>query len=452
MGQFIKITPFGRTLVDNANAADARADLELGSAATQNSSAFDPSGSAAAALATALAASQPLDSDLTAIAALSTTAFGRALLTLLDAAAGRTALGLGTLATQNGTFSGTSSGTNTGDQDLSGYATTAAVAVGYQPLDGDLTALAALSGTNTIYYRSAANTWTAVTIGSGLSFTSGTLATTGGSGVALGDSPTWTGSHTWSKNSVASTPTGQFTGTWFSGGTSTTTKPHVLIESSGVTSNNWSTSGTGLGVNAPSGFVGNLADFQVDGVSKVRVKSDGTIHVANSGGLACDNGSGIVLSPVGGHGGILGCHINSTLFGIFTNYGTTTTAIDYSGHITSVLVNDGVGHTINGSASQTAPLIRLGGESSTTSGRAQAEVDTAWNDSTDATRSADLILRSYYTTTAREGIRIRGGSSNVQLGFYGITPVSRQTLATGSGATVDDVITALQNLGLVKQS
>ena len=42
---------------------------------------------------------QPLDSDLTAIAALSTTSFGRALLELADAAAGRTALGLGSLAT-----------------------------------------------------------------------------------------------------------------------------------------------------------------------------------------------------------------------------------------------------------------------------------------------------------------------------------------------------------------
>jgi hypothetical protein len=38
---------------------------------------------------------QPLDSDLTAIAALSTTSFGRALLTLASAAAGRSALGLG---------------------------------------------------------------------------------------------------------------------------------------------------------------------------------------------------------------------------------------------------------------------------------------------------------------------------------------------------------------------
>lgn len=41
-----------------------------------------------------------------------------------DKAAARTALDLGTLATQSGTFSGTSSGTNTGDQDLSGLVAT----------------------------------------------------------------------------------------------------------------------------------------------------------------------------------------------------------------------------------------------------------------------------------------------------------------------------------------
>ncbi len=41
---------------------------------------------------------------------------------LVSASSARTNLGLGTLATQSGTFSGTSSGTNTGDQDLSGLA------------------------------------------------------------------------------------------------------------------------------------------------------------------------------------------------------------------------------------------------------------------------------------------------------------------------------------------
>jgi hypothetical protein len=61
--------------------------------------------------------------------------------------------------------------------------------IGAQPADADLTAIAALTGTNTIYYRSAANTWAAVTIGTGLTFTSGTLAASGGAGVATVSEP-----------------------------------------------------------------------------------------------------------------------------------------------------------------------------------------------------------------------------------------------------------------------
>jgi hypothetical protein len=38
------------------------------------------------------------------------------------------------------------------------------------------------------------------------------------------------------------------------------------------------------------------------------------------------------------------------------------------------------------------------------------------------------------------------------MGFFGVTPIARPLLATGASATVDNVITVLQNLGLVRQS
>lgn len=55
-------------------------------------------------------------------------------------------------------------------------------------LADDLAALESLTGTNTIYYRSGASAWSPVTIGTGLTFTSGTLSATGGGGTPGGAS------------------------------------------------------------------------------------------------------------------------------------------------------------------------------------------------------------------------------------------------------------------------
>lgn len=90
------------------------------------------------------------------------------------------------------------------------------------------------------------------------------------------------GQHVNSLNGSASTPPFKLTGTWFASGDATTTKPHLLIEPTGATSTNWSTVGTGLGINAPSGFTGNLLDLQNNGATAFRISSNGTI-TASSG-------------------------------------------------------------------------------------------------------------------------------------------------------------------------
>jgi hypothetical protein len=95
-----------------------------------------------------------------------------------------------------------------------------------------------------------------------------------------------------SLNGAASAPPGTFTGTWFTGGTATTTKPQVLIEPTGTTSTAWSTSGTGFGVNAASGFAGRLLDLQVNGSVMFRAEASnsrfyaGTTFIGETGGAA----------------------------------------------------------------------------------------------------------------------------------------------------------------------
>lgn len=115
-----------------------------------------PTYTTAAELVAALAGYQPLDSDLTAIAALTTTAFGRGLLELANAAAGRTALDVDVAGTAAGLIAAHEAAANphpdyTTTAELSAalasYLTTAAAASSYQPLDSDLTAIAALTTT-----------------------------------------------------------------------------------------------------------------------------------------------------------------------------------------------------------------------------------------------------------------------------------------------------------------
>lgn len=95
---------------------------------------------------------------------------------------------------------------------------------------------------------------------------------------------------------ASSTPAVRVTGAPYAAGTATSNKPQVMIEDAG-TSNAWSTGGTYLGVNAASGFAGNLFDAQLNAVSKFLIASDGSLTDSKYGaGIATFSSAGLVSS------------------------------------------------------------------------------------------------------------------------------------------------------------
>lgn len=141
-----------------------------------------------------------------------------------------------------------------------------------------------------------------------------------------------------SANGALSAPSVSFTGTPITGGSTTTTKPLVLIEPGGVTSNNWATGGTYIAVN---GATGTLLDLQTSGAVKFRVSSNGDITAAgwgftNSGELFnatnynVGNGWIRINSGAGGGIGLGSGHNIAWASGASTNNNTGDTGISRS--------------------------------------------------------------------------------------------------------------------------
>lgn len=102
-------------------------------------------------------------------------------------------------------------------------------------------------------------------------------------------------------NGAASTPAMLLNGSIFTGGSGSTTWPQFLVQPTGTTSSAWSTSGTMIGANAPSGFGGRLIDLQVNGVSAFSVDNSGNINFGQPGfGTVSLFGSSNNLLVVGG--------------------------------------------------------------------------------------------------------------------------------------------------------
>lgn len=162
------LTAFGRSLIDDASATAAR--TTLGVAIGTDVQAYDAGLQSISGLVTS--ANQTIyTTALDTYATTTLSAYGRTLIDDADAATARTTLGLGTLATQSGTFSGTSSGTNTGDQNIFQNIAVAGQTTVVADTTADTLTLAAGSGV-TITTDALTDTVTIAATGSGGTVTS----------------------------------------------------------------------------------------------------------------------------------------------------------------------------------------------------------------------------------------------------------------------------------------
>jgi hypothetical protein len=145
-------------------------------------------------------------------------------------------------------------------------------------LADDLAALEALTGTNTIYYRSGASTWSAVTVGSGLTFTGGTLAATLAGAVTSVDGASSAGGFTLTGGPI--TATGTLT---FNVSNAATARATLGAAASGLAT------ASGLTLSNPGKFLGRFSTGAGD-VEELTV------------------GTGLTLTV----GGVLNCTVTST--------------------------------------------------------------------------------------------------------------------------------------------
>jgi hypothetical protein len=160
-----------------------------------------------------------------------------------------------------------------------------------------------------------------------------------------------TPSVTVSGNGSASTAPLSTTGTWYqSGGSGTTTFPYDFMQPSGTTAvTTWSTTGTAIGANAPSGFTGNFLDFHVNGGASVySVSSAGNItaNYFNIGSGSLYQSPGASASALTFSGAPYASGTGTTSFPLlYLNDGTGPTTFASTG--TEIGVNSPSGFTGN---------------------------------------------------------------------------------------------------------
>jgi len=101
-------------------------------------------------------------------------------------------------------------------------------------------------------------------------------------------------------NGAADASPVRISGTWFAG-TAANSLPALYVSPTGTSAGtSWATAGTGIGVNAPAAFGGNLLDLQVNGTSVATISSSGVFKIASvSAGFGFSSNNPVVLGSNG---------------------------------------------------------------------------------------------------------------------------------------------------------
>lgn len=262
--------------------------------------------------------------------------------------------------------------------------------------------------------------------------TYGIIGTSGAKLPFLNTANTWSAAQINSTSGASSTPALKFTGTLFTGGTGTTTMPHVLIEPSGATAaTGWSTSGTLLGLNSPSGFSGNIQEWRANGSSVAYLSSGGALVALNLSSTNSVTGANLALSSVSG---VLTWGGESQL----ARYGTASWKWNYdqnSSSITNVIHKAASG--ITGSNLNGASFIIEAGDTTGTGTSGICFKVPSYNSSSGTTANTATTVANF------NGYRTSGTAVTIQPQFvientkgpYAVTGNSGTNVLTSSGHT-----------------